>query len=133
MNRGRAPRDLRPFPIPFATEGPTMRHQRCLSLLTAAALIPLATLAPRSIAHPVFAPFDSTQFAPITRFGPTIALKPIATGLTAPNKGVAAPGDRDHLYVVDQQGIAWKVNLATGAKTVFLDVTGRLVTLGVFG
>ena len=83
-----------------------------------------------SLAHPVFAPFDETQFAPITRFGPLIALTPMTTGLTAPNKGVAAPGDREHLYVVDQIGIVWKVNIADGAKSVFLDVRARLVPLG---
>lgn len=93
----------------------------------------VALCAPFAIAHPIFAPFDTTQFAPITHFGPTISLKPVATGLTAPNKGVVAPGDRDHLYVVDQNGIAWKINLATGAKSVFLDVRARLVALGFLG
>ena len=101
----------------------------------AAVSILIGALAPslRSIAHPVFAPFDSTQFAPITHFGPTISLAPIATGLTAPNKGVAAPGDREHLYVVDQMGVAWKINLTTRTKTVFLDVSARLVPLGFLG
>ena len=83
-----------------------MTSRRCLTA-SLAAMIPLCAMA-----HPVFAPFDDTQFAPITNFGPTISLAPVATGLTAPNKGVAAPGDREHLYVVDQMGIAWKVNLA---------------------
>jgi glucose/arabinose dehydrogenase len=104
-------------------------------LLFTATLVPACLLfgASRSIAHPIFAPFDATQFAPITHFGPLISLQPVATGLTAPNKGVAAPGDRDSLYVVDQMGVAWKVNLATGAKTVFLDLRSRLVTLGLLG
>jgi glucose/arabinose dehydrogenase len=84
-------------------------------------------------AHPVFAPFDDTQFAPITRFGPLITLTTIATGLTAPNKGVIAPGDREHLYVVDQVGIAWKVNTADGTKSVFFSVQDRLVPLGFLG
>jgi glucose/arabinose dehydrogenase len=101
--------------------------RRCL-LVPLVALIPLCALA-----HPVFAPFDATQFAPITRFGPTISLAPVATGLTAPNKGVAAPGDRDNLYVVDQNGVAWKINLAAGTKTVFLDLRTRLVPLGFLG
>ena len=99
----------------------------------AVALLTGATLSVNVSAHPIFDAFDNTQFAPIVRFGPLIALEPIADGLTAPNKGVAAPGDRDHLYVVDQVGIAWKVTLATGNKSAFLDVRNRLVTLGVFG
>ena len=97
------------------------------------AFVAAASLSSSLRAHPLFAPFDDTQFAPILRFGPLISLDTVVTGLTAPNKGVAAPGDREHLYVVDQIGIAWKVNLATGAKTVFLDASARLVTLGVLG
>jgi glucose/arabinose dehydrogenase len=90
-------------------------------------------LASGSDSHPVFGPFDETQFAPITRFGPLITLTPVATELTAPNKGIAAPGDREHLYVVDQTGVAWKVNLSDGAKSVFFSVQTRLVPLGALG
>jgi glucose/arabinose dehydrogenase len=105
-----------------------MVRRRCLSVFWAAALMPVCVSA-----HPVFAPFDATQFAPITRFGPTISLAPVASGLTAPNKGIAAPGDRDHLYVVDQMGVAWRIVLATGAKTMFMDLRSRLVPLGFLG
>jgi glucose/arabinose dehydrogenase len=84
-------------------------------------------------AHPVFAPFDDTQFAPILHFGPLISLTTIATGLVAPNRGVAAPGDNEHLYVVDQPGVVWKVNVNTGAASVFLDVRNRIIPLGVLG
>jgi hypothetical protein len=34
---------------------------------------------------------------------------------------------------VDQVGKLWAVDLSTGAKTVFLDVSSRLVVLGVVG
>jgi glucose/arabinose dehydrogenase len=106
---------------------------RRLFAVVALALIAGGTFSASIRAHPVFAPFDNTQFAPILRFGPLISLDTLVTGLTAPNKGVTAPGDREHLYVVDQVGIAWKVHLASGAKTVFLDVSSRLVTLGFLG
>jgi hypothetical protein len=48
---------------------------------------------------------------------------------------VAAPGPPDHLFVVDQTGRLWVVNLTvpTPTKSVFLDVSSRLVTLGVCG
>ncbi len=62
-----------------------------------------------------------------------IRLRTIATGLTAPNWGTAAPGDSANLFVGDQAGTLWKVNLSSGAKSVFLDVASRLVPLGVFG
>ncbi len=57
----------------------------------------------------------------------------VATGLVAPVKGVAAPGQPNRLYVVDQPGILWAIDLNTNTKSVFLDVSSRLVTLGVCG
>lgn len=63
----------------------------------------------------------------------TILLEPVATGLTAPNWGTAAPGDSDRLFVADQNGTLWAIDLASGNKSVFLDVSSRLVPLGAFG
>lgn len=62
-----------------------------------------------------------------------VRLRMAASGLTAPNWGVAAPGDKEHLYVSDQHGILWKINLISGEKSVFLDLSNRLVALGIFG
>ena len=60
-----------------------------------------------------------------------VGLKPIASGLTAPVSGTAAPGDAEHLYVVDQIGEVYKINTRTGAKSLFLDVKNLLVPLGI--
>ena len=38
----------------------------------------------------------------------------VDSGLTALNWGMLAPGDNDHLYVSDQNGILWKINLLNG-------------------
>ncbi len=62
-----------------------------------------------------------------------VRLETVATGLTAPNWGTAAPGDPGRLFVTDQNGILWAIDLASGTKTVFLDVSLLLVPLGVFG
>jgi glucose/arabinose dehydrogenase len=62
-----------------------------------------------------------------------ITLEPVATGLLAPNYGISAPGLPDHLFVVDQPGQVWKINLTDGNKGVFLDVSLDLVSLGVVG
>jgi len=71
---------------------------------------------------------------PTIRKGPFhITLAPVAAGLTAPNWGTAAPGDAGRLFVADQNGTLWAITLATGAKNVFLDVSSRLVPLGIFG
>jgi glucose/arabinose dehydrogenase len=98
-------------------------------LVALSVLLPLAS--PR--AHPPHDPYDDTRFAPITRFGPSIGVQVLTTGLTAPIKAVIAPGQRGRLYVVDQIGILWAVDLASGNKSVFLDLSARLVTLGVLG
>lgn len=65
-----------------------------------------------------------------------IRLETVVTGLTAPNWGTAVPGCsslRGRLVVTDQDGILWAVTLATGEKNVLLDVSDRLVSLGVAG
>ena len=58
-----------------------------------------------------------------------INLETVATGLTAPNWGAVAPGDNTRIYVTDQPGILWAIDLATGDKLVFLDVTDRISEL----
>jgi glucose/arabinose dehydrogenase len=65
-----------------------------------------------------------------------ISLEPAATGLTAPNWGTPVPGCpdlADRLVVTDQDGILWAIDLATGEKSVLLNVSDRLVSLGVAG
>ena len=63
----------------------------------------------------------------------TVGLETLATGLTAPNWGTHAPGDDNRLFVTDQDGILWAINLVTGDKKVFLDVRDRIVALGIAG
>src|SRR3954451_20242971 len=75
-------------------------------------------------------PYDDTRFAPITRTGPSIGLVTVATGLVAPNKGVVAPGLERFLFVVDQPGQVWAIDLSApqpvtcpgNGCTLFLDV-----------
>ncbi len=62
-----------------------------------------------------------------------VQLATVATGLTAPNWGTNAPGVSGRLYVSDQNGIFWNINLADGSKSVFLDVSSIIVTLGIGG
>jgi glucose/arabinose dehydrogenase len=69
----------------------------------------------------------------IKQGGAAIALETVATGLTAPNWGTSAPGVPGRLFVSDQNGILWAIDLGTGDKSVFLDVSGMLVPLGIAG
>lgn len=70
---------------------------------------------------------------PIQPGAVVVDLEPLATGLTAPNWGAVAPGDPDRLFVTDQNGTLWAINVDTGAKSVFLDVSSMLVPLGIVG
>jgi glucose/arabinose dehydrogenase len=62
-----------------------------------------------------------------------VKLTPIASGMVAPNSGVAAPGRPGHLFVTDQVGVVWDVLLATGSTSIFLDARALVVPLGVLG
>jgi glucose/arabinose dehydrogenase len=57
----------------------------------------------------------------------------VAAGLAAPIWAIDAPGHPDRLFVADQAGILWSVDLVKGGRFAFLDVTERLVDLGIFG
>ena len=92
--------------------------------LLSIALVVLGALIPASApAHPPFAPYDNTRFAPITSFGPSVGIEVVASGLTSPLKGAIAPGQPNRLYVVDQPGILWAIDLSSNTKTVFLNVS----------
>lgn len=79
---------------------------------------------------PISDPFPET----IGNGSMRVRLRTITSGLTAPNWGVAAPGEDSYLYnVSDQNGIFWKINLLTGEKIQYLDLSSRLVPLGILG
>lgn len=64
----------------------------------------------------------------IPRANVTVGLKSIATGFRAPVAALAAPGEPESLYVVEQGGEVWRVVLATGEKHLFLDFSAELVS-----
>lgn len=62
-----------------------------------------------------------------------VALEPVADGMISPVWGTVSSVHPGRLYVADQAGILWAVELATGRKWVFLDLREKLVELGAFG
>ena len=62
-----------------------------------------------------------------------ISLTTLVTDLIAPLYATAAPSLTNDLFVVDQPGQIWRVNLTTGAKQLFLDVAAQLIPLGALG
>jgi glucose/arabinose dehydrogenase len=65
-----------------------------------------------------------------------VRLQPVTSGLISPVGGAVAPGDKKHIYVFDQVGQIWSINISdnhrTPQRTLFLDVSSRMVTLGLF-
>jgi len=121
-----------------------MRVRTPLSaLLLIACVVAAATPA---VAHPPWNPYDNTRFAPITSFGPKVGIElvtkgtndpvtgaPIGPTLTSPLKIVTAPGLTGHIFIVDQVGKLWVVRLSDNHRTLYHDLSARLVTLGVCG
>ncbi len=96
----------------------------------------LPTAVPTMTPTPVPTPADQLGDPlprPIRR-GTKVELAPVASGFDGPVAASGAPGiDPRYLYVVDQSGIWWRVDVTDGSKVAFLDVSARLVPLGVFG
>ena len=71
----------------------------------------------------------------------TVDLQTAAIGLIAPNWGVPAPGVSDHLYVSDQLGLIWNIDLTSGVAdcstlancSIFLDIIPRTFFSGERG
>lgn len=117
-------------------EESSMKRIRIVSLVGSLGLMAsmaVSSLAGTGLAHPPDDPFDDTIFAPVRTGGVRIGLEKVADGFTAPLKGTAAPGRPGHLFVIDQVGRLVSVDLATGAKRTVLDVSARLVPLGIGG
>lgn len=57
----------------------------------------------------------------------------VATGLSQPVSAVAAPGDIDHLFIVERTGTIRVLDLRTGTTTTFLDVSSTITTIGEGG
>ena len=88
-----------------------------------------ATTADTAAGQPVDNPFPES----IAKGKVRLRLQTVTSGLVAPNWGTALANDPDHLYVGDQNGALWRIDLVTGEKEVFLDLSSRLVSLGLSG
>lgn len=65
---------------------------------------------------------------PTTGF--SVSLQTVADGFHSPTSAAVAPGVANRLFVTDQTGKIWSVDLSTGQKTLFGDLTPLLATLG---
>ena len=101
-------------------------------LLRCALVLGVAALSPNLYAQahtPLIDPLPGS----IPASGITIGLQTVMSGLVQPTAGAVAPGDSDHLYVADQIGKVWAIDVSRHPQppTLFLDISGQLVTLGL--
>ena len=66
-----------------------------------------------------------------------LELVKISEGFTGPLAGETAPikgveGFNNIMFIADQVGLIWRVNLISGAKSEFIDLRSRIVKLGAF-
>jgi glucose/arabinose dehydrogenase len=92
-------------------------------LLSAAAALALATPAGAATR------LDDPIPAPLPASGLDVRVAPVATGLVAPTTGKAAPGYRHDLFVAEQNGAVWGIDLAHGdARWRVADLSDLLVS-----
>lgn len=96
--------------------------------LAVAALILAAGAEPTRAASPLSDPIPG----PIPFGDITISLEIVATGFTSPLWGTHAGDGSRRLFVADQIGKIYEVDLDTKSKRLLLDVSGRLVSPFVF-
>ncbi len=103
--------------------------------LAAAAVLVTSVCVPGVLLAQAHTPLIDPIPATIPASGITIGLETVMSGLVQPTAGAVAPGDPNHLYVADQVGTVWVVDVShrrnpQGPK-LFLDMRGRLITLGL--
>jgi glucose/arabinose dehydrogenase len=101
-----------------------MRGPRLLALTAVAVAALVAPAAPAAAAAPLPDPIP----APIGRSGVHVGYTTVASGMVSPTGATAPPGDRNHLYVTDQAGKIWGVELSGQRRTwVAADLTSLMV------
>jgi glucose/arabinose dehydrogenase len=96
---------------------------RFLSVLFPAIALSLGLQFTLASAEPLLDPIPE----PIEFGSQEIKLTVIADGMVAPLHATFAPGDTSRVFVAEQLGTVLAIDLATGIKTVFLDVSDRVV------
>lgn len=68
----------------------------------------------------------------LIRFGQIkVELKSVSSGFASPVTAAVAPGHKNTLFIGDQTGQIWAVDTKTSSKKLFLDLSDRLIPLGI--
>ena len=57
--------------------------------------------------------------------------QPVASGFASPVTAAVAPGHKGTLFVGDQTGQIWAVDVKKGGRKLFADLSSRLIPLGI--
>ena len=108
-----------------------MRLRRSISL-TAVALLCLPIVASAVAATGPSRGLDDPIPERIRRGRIDVGLRTVADGLVSPVTGTFAPGVHDRLFVADQTGKIWSIDVGRdpGPRTLFADLSGLVVQLG---
>jgi glucose/arabinose dehydrogenase len=102
-----------------------MRGPRSLALTAIAVAALVLPAAPAAAAEPKTDPIPG----PIQASGVHVGYTTVASGLVSPTSATAPRGERDHLYVADQNGKIWGVELhGKRRKWVAADLTSLMVS-----
>ena len=96
----------------------------CRSLSYLCALVQPCTFAAILVAMTTVA--VAVPLAPIPRGDIAIRLKPVATGLGAPDYGISPPGDSERLFVIEQNGLLLVLDNDSLLPTPALDMRSRV-------
>ncbi len=109
--------------------------QRWKKLGIAIAVVPL-TMATYAAAATLFVPIEDPIPAPLATGSVSVHIDEVASGMASPVLATFAPDHEETLFVGDQTGKVWAVNVGErggNTKTLFADLSSRLVPLGAFG
>ncbi|SEB42855.1 PQQ-dependent sugar dehydrogenase [Terriglobus roseus] len=113
-----------------------MKHSRnvCNAVLASLALwgAILVTTPLHAQAHP---PLIDPLPAAIPSSAITVSLTTVLSNLVQPTAGATAPGDEDHLYIADQIGQVWSVDVsrhpASTSPHLVMDIRSLIIPLGL--
>ena len=114
-------------------KSPILFHPRMRPAAMAAAGIAALALSATAIAQHV--KLEDPIPGLIPKSAIKVNLKTVATGLNSPVGGATAPGIEDRIFVNDQTGKIWSITTKgdrAGRKTLFLDLSSRIVPVGLF-
>ncbi len=115
-------------PTPGPTGSPAPGASASPSATPGASASPTPSTAPAASCDPLSNPIPNAIGSSANSDASLVTIVAAGQGLVSPNWGIAAPGDKRHLFVTDTVGTLWAIDVKTGSKNLVLDVSNLLVS-----